>query len=706
MHDSSSQNHKYTNALINETSPYLLQHAHNPVQWYPWGDDALEKARKEDKPIFLSIGYSACHWCHVMERESFENEAIAAILNQHFVSIKIDREERPDLDEIYMSATVAQSGSGGWPMSVFITPDLKPFFCGTYFPPENWHGRPGFTAVLNHIISIWNDQREDVLKTAEIMTEYLSRHHVSQNTNAGDIDDRPLVAAVQQLQENYDAATGGWGNAPKFPASATISLLLRMYSTGAGEHLLDMATHTLDCMALGGIYDQLGGGFHRYSVDDQWLVPHFEKMLYDNAQLADVYIEAYQLTGTELYKRIAIETLDYVLHDMRHPDGPFFSAEDADSEGQEGSFYVWTLEEIQNILGMDASELFCRIYNVQADGNFSSHEPYHSKKNILHLQQSFYEHAENLGITEENLRSKIKDMQNKLLSFRVNRVRPGLDDKILTSWNGLMISALSKGARVLQNPKYSNAAADAADFIWKHMRRDDGTLLRTHRGGKSHLEGYLDDYAFYGLGPLDLYETTLETHWLDKSIEVAENMLAQFVDNDRASFYFTAPTHKHLLVRTRPTFDGAEPSGNSMAASLLYRLGRLIDHSDWVALSQRVIEKQYELLIQAPTAFCRMLCLLHTLLQTPLEIALLGPRESDTLQAMVDVVSKFFIPHRQLARVDAAEAETLNRFHWIPDASINNGEAEARVCHNYVCDLPVNTPEALHALLAAIGKNR
>ena len=710
MQDSSRTHDKHaetavTNALRHETSPYLLQHTHNPVAWYPWGEAALEKARQEQKPIFLSIGYSACHWCHVMAHESFEDEAIAAILNEHFVNIKVDREERPDLDDIYMAATVAQTGRGGWPMSVFLTPELEPFYCGTYFPPTDRHGLPGFPKLLRHIIKLWVEQREEVVKTARIITDHIAEQSVGPDDAVERLDDRPLRLAGEQLRGSYDPQFGGFGGAPKFPPSASISLLLRLHLTRNEPELLEMAVDTLTRMANGGIYDQVGGGFHRYSVDEKWRVPHFEKMLYDNAQLADVYLEAYQYTRNDYFARIARETLDYVLRDLRHPEGPFYSAEDADSEGEEGKFYLWRKEEILDCLGPGEGDAFCREYNIKDQGNFRSPEPYHEGLNIPYRAIAPNQIAEALP---EFLAKMIWESREQVLArlreYREKRVRPGLDDKILCSWNGLMISALAKGAGILGEDRYREAAVSAADFILTHMRDETGGLLRTHRNGKSHLPGYLDDYAFFGLGLVDLYEATFEPQWLEAAETLVTEMCARFLDEKQQGFYFTGATHKHLIVRTRPTYDGAEPSGNSVAVQLLFRLGRLLGDQDQEALASEVLAAQHDQLCRAPMAYARMLCALHDALQEPLEIALVGPRHSEALWALAAVLHGQYLPWRQVAQAHAEEADSAHRFPWIPEPRPGSGEVEARVCRGYTCDRPVDDPEALRKQLRVLLK--
>jgi len=686
----------HINHLIHETSPYLLQHAHNPVDWYPWGEEALQKARTEDKPIFLSIGYSACHWCHVMEHESFENEDIAAILRENFVSIKVDREERPDIDEIYMAAVVGLTGSGGWPMSVWLTPDLKPFYGGTYYPPVDRFGRAGFPRVLQSIADAWKNRREEVLNSADGLTQYLQAQLTAAPQR--DTEDQPgkdnIEKAIANLRANFDTTDGGWGGAPKFPSSASILLLLRAAHRSGDPERLHMAEKTLEAMAYGGIYDQLGGGFHRYSVDAEWLVPHFEKMLYDNAQLAVAYIEAYQLTKKPLYARIARETLDYVLRDMHDERGGFHSAEDADSEGEEGKFYIWTHAQIEEALGKEDAALFCAYYNVQASGNFTSHEPYHHQQNILHLTQPPADIAQSLGLTEEALEARLAPMRATLVALRAKRTRPGLDDKVLTSWNGLMISAFARGARVLGHARYTEAAEAAANFLLQHMKRGD-VLLRTHRKGESRLDAYLDDYAFTANALVDLYETTFDPKWLHEAEALAARMLNRFWSEESGLFYFSSEDHKHLLVRTQPTYDGAEPSGNAIAALALQRIALHHEKPHYNQVTRKILGAMKPQLEKAPQAFLRMLLALDFALHPPREIAIIGPRAE--AQPLLDIVSHTFVPNLAIAYAETPSADTP--LPLLRDKKAIGGKATAYLCQNYACDAPLTTPDALREKL-------
>jgi uncharacterized protein YyaL (SSP411 family) len=696
---------QHTNRLKDAASPYLLQHAHNPVDWYPWGDEALQKARDEGKPIFLSIGYSACHWCHVMAHESFEDEAIAEYLNEHFVNIKVDREERPDLDAIYMSAVQIMTGSGGWPMSVWLTPDLKPFYAGTYFPPRDMYGRPGFRTVLESIVRTWETRRQDIEQSAEEITGYIRQSMQMRTGEAETVTPDLLRKAADELAHAYDPVHGGFSPAPKFPSAPSIQVLLRQYVHNGDEKLSEMALETLRKMARGGIYDHLGGGFHRYSVDEKWLVPHFEKMLYDNGQLVQAYLEAYQVSRDPLFSRVARETLDYVLRDMTDPSGGFYSAEDADSEGQEGKFYIWSRREIENILGADDAAVFSAYYGVADDGNFSSHEPYHAGQNILHVARSPEEVAAELGIPPEQLEERLAPMREKLLAEREKRVRPGRDDKILASWNALMISAFAHGYQVLEEPRYLEAAKAAADFVLTQMVKD-GELQHSYRRGQARFPGYLDDYAFMSVALVDLYETDFDVRWLREAEWLVEKMIEDLWDPSEGGFYFTGETHKHLIARDKPVYDGAEPSGNSMATLALLRLGILLDKEEYREKARRVLEINHVNLRTSPRAFLKMLVAMDFHLTPPKEIAVIGKPESQGTRAMLAEVHGRFIPNKVIALMEGALPEAALVEGMVPllkGKTPVDGHATVYVCRNFACRAPVTTPEALAKALAEDG---
>ena len=694
--------HKHTNNLIHETSPYLLQHAHNPVDWFPWGDEALTKAVKENKPIFLSIGYAACHWCHVMERESFENEAIAAILNEFFVSIKVDREEHPDLDDIYMTAVVAISGSGGWPMTVFLTPELKPFYGGTYFPPEDKWGRVGFKTLILRLKDLWRNEQSRIklLQDGETLGEIVEqRTSVSLPVDEDVKLDKHLLAnATRQLETLFDDEWGGFSSAPKFPPSNAIAFLLRdHYHTGT-QRSLEMATFTLDKMHSGGMYDHLGGGFHRYSVDHEWLVPHFEKMLYDNAQLAVVYIEAFQATGKKKYARIAREIFDYEMRYMTDPSGGIYSTEDADSQGREGIFYLWKRDELTGILGGKKAEILSRYYNVKKMGNFSSHEDYHKGFNILHIRKDAAAVAKELDMPVVQLENTLSDIRKKLLEFRDKRVRPGLDDKIITSWNALMISAYARGYQVFAEKKYLEAAEKSAAFVMDKMRKGDGRLLRTRRAGKSRFYAYLEDYAFTVRALIDLYEAGFDKRWLFAAEELIEEMIAQFWDEKSTGLFNTGRYHENLIVRAKSTNDSAIPSPVGVAVESFLRLKKLLDREDYSHKAERLLKANQPYMEKAPQGYLTLLMGVGSLVYPPKEIAIVGQKDSEDTKELLKAIHSRFIPNRTTALLDPDDAEGEELAKKIPLLSGRvpvNGKATAYVCENFICQLPVTTPDEL-----------
>lgn len=679
-----------SNRLSGSASPYLLQHAQNPVEWYPWGEEAIAQSRAEDKPIFLSIGYAACHWCHVMERESFEDPEIAAYLNRHFVCIKVDREERPDLDEIYMSAVQSMTGKGGWPMSLFLTPDLKPFYGGTYYPPHDKYGRPGFSPILRGIVAAWKDRRAEVLDNAHSLMTHLQGILGASSRGKGKVSEVLLAGALEPLRSTFDREHGGWGGAPKFPSSASISLLLRAWQRTGKADLKEMATVTLDRMALGGLYDHLGGGFHRYSTDAQWRVPHFEKMLYDNAQLVPAYLEAWQATGNAFYRRVARETLEYLLRDMRDACGGFHSSEDADSEGEEGRYYLWTEGEILEVLGQTAGTAFCRHYRIDPEGNFTSHEAYHAGQNILYAAASPEEHGEEWA-------EDLGRMRVKLLERRALRVRPGRDDKVLTAWNAMTISALARGAQVLDELRYLRAAEEAGAFLREEMLRE-GVLMRVYRVGQCHQPGFLDDYAATVAAFIDLYESAFDVDWLIAAKELAENMITRFWDDSHGVFCYTEKGQADLLVRSSTAYDGAEPSGNSTAAQALLRLAKLSGESTLEDKARKVIEANAAAMMRAPQAFLVMLGAADLALHPPVEIAIVGTYGSAGVNALLKTVYGRFFPDKVVAFIDPGASGASRILENIPilhgKAPIDDA-ATAYVCRNETCGPPATTPESL-----------
>ena len=603
---------KWTNALIGETSPYLLLHAHNPVDWYPWGPEALDRAKIENKPIFLSVGYSTCYWCHVMERKVFSDPEIADQMNALFINIKVDREERPDIDEIYMTATQIMTGSGGWPNSVFLTPDLLPFFGGTYFPPEDGRGRPGFPKVLNALHEVWTNQQAEVIAQAEKITEVIIQATAAAPASVGEapLDRKLISAAVKALQSRYDATNGGFGGAPKFPSPTNLELLLSEYQRESSESILEMVTNTLDKMAHGGLYDQIGGGFHRYSVDAKWLVPHFEKMLYDNALLAKVYLQTYQLTKNPLYRRVADEIFSFVSREMTSAKGGFYSALDAEVDAEEGKSYLWTKEQIQEVLGKKDAKLLMQVYGVDEGPNFEG------GTNILYLPVPTSSVAKSLKKSEENLHSQLAPLKTKLLAARDQRKQPLLDTKVITSWNGLMIDAFAFGYEVLGDQRYRDVAEKAALFNLKHLRAADGQLMRTYRDGVAKYNGYLDDYAFLVRGLLGLHQATTEEIWLNEAKALTDTMNQLFWDDKNGGFYFTLANQKHLVVRTKNPYDSALPSGNAVAVNNLLTIAQHLGEKDYLDKAEKTLQNFAGMMGQSPGAFMHMLFATNRYLST------------------------------------------------------------------------------------------
>ena len=677
------------NRLINETSPYLLQHAHNPVDWYPWGDEAIKRAAQEDKPILLSIGYSACHWCHVMERESFENTDIASLMNKNFINIKVDREERPDLDAVYMDAVNAITGSGGWPLTVFLTPQLKPFYGGTYFPPEDRHGLPSFPRVLQMVAEAYKSRKGEVDNAAAQIIDYLNRSTESSKTVEPLTDKMPGIAYTS-IRASFDKQNGGFGQAPKFPQPMLLEFLLRQCLRTGDPLCLLMVEHTLMKMARGGIYDQIGGGFHRYSVDAFWLVPHFEKMMYDNALLSRVYLHAYQATGKQLYRRVVEETLDYVLREMTDKESGFYSSQDADSEGVEGKFYVWTPDEIKSALGKDDSELVIRYFGVTEQGNFEG-------KNILSQVMESQKLAAEFGLAPEELENRIARAKSRLLEKRALRIAPHRDEKILTDWNGLMLASMAEAASVLERDDYLQAAISNATFLTKSLY--DGKVLKhTYKDGQAKIGGYLSDYALLGEGLISLYQATFEQIWLQIALKLADTMLSQFWDEDKGHFYDTAQGEKPPLVRPRNTSDNAVPSGSAAAAFVFLHLARLIDNRDYERVAATAMRSVQELMVRYPPAFGHWLCALDAHLSKPLEIAVIGKPEDNATKSLMRVINNRYSPNKILAVRKPEEANQIDT-PLLRHRSMIDGRPTVYACEDRVCKIPVNEPDALATIL-------
>ncbi|HEX2030297.1 MAG TPA: thioredoxin domain-containing protein [Actinomycetota bacterium] len=674
------------NRLANATSPYLLQHAENPVDWYEWGSEALERARAEGKPILLSVGYAACHWCHVMAHESFEDPDTARLMNEHFVNIKVDREERPDVDAIYMDAVQAMSGHGGWPMTVFLTPEGDPFYAGTYFPPEDRHGMPGFRRVLQAVAEAWRDRRDDVVRQGRQVVGVLARE-AGGGASSEPLTEELLRQAYDGLRRGFDPEWGGFGQAPKFPQPMTLEFALRCHLRG-WEGALDMVTGTLDRMAAGGIYDQLGGGFHRYSTDRAWLVPHFEKMLYDNAQLARLYLHAWQVAGDERYRRVVVETLEYLLREMRHPDGGFFSAQDADSDGVEGKFFVWSHEELVR----EAGEMAAAYFGARPEGNWEG-------TNVLWTPSPPEEVAADAGVSREELDRRVQEARARLLQVRERRVRPATDDKVLASWNGLAVAALAEAGRALDDPRYVRAAEAAADFVVTALRREDGRLLRAWREGRTSGPAYLDDHALLAAGCLTLYESTFDLRWMAEARRLAEDILRLFPDPG-GGFFQTGSDAERLVVRPKELFDNAVPSGNSVAAEVFQRLALLTGEAGYETAGVGALRAVRDLVPRAPTGFGHALGALDLYLSRSKEIAVVGRPGADDTRRLVEVVWQRYLPNVVLAAGDPADPQAPRLVPLLADRAPVDGRAAAYVCERFTCRMPVTEPEDLAAQLA------
>ncbi len=665
------------NRLARETSPYLLQHAHNPVDWYPWGEEAFARARAEDKPVLLSVGYSACHWCHVMERESFENPDIAAVMNAGFVNVKVDREERPDVDHIYMQAVQSLTGHGGWPMTVFLTPDGTPFYGGTYFPPEDRHGLPGFPRLLAALGDAWRTRRAEVVQSGRELAESLGQTDRLRRA-ATLLGDEQLFAAFQGISSQFDEEWGGLGGAPKFPQPMIWEFVLRFFKRTGNPYAQRMVHTTLIRMARGGMYDQLGGGFARYSVDPHWMIPHFEKMLYDNAQLASLYLHAWLAFGDPECRRVCEETLDYVLRDMTDPAGGFYSAEDADSEGHEGKFYVWTPEEIRAVLGPDADRALA-YWGVDRGPNF--------------------EGKSNLFVAGEPDPESVAPLRKRLLEARAKRVRPGRDDKVLAAWNGLACRVLAEAGRALGRADYVAAAVRNAEFLLGAMRRD-GRLQRTWKAGQARLKGYLEDYAMVAAALIDVYEATFERRWLDAARELADDMVRLFWDGELDGFYDTGHDHERLIVRPRNLFDNAVPCGTSVAIETLLRLAVLTGEAGYETRALTALRPIADLLGRHPAAFGRFLCALDFHLGPKVEVALIA--RNGSAEPLAAEVFGRFLPNRVVAGMVAGDASAGAGMPLLEGRTMVDGKTTAYVCRNYACELPVTDPAALARQLEAV----
>ncbi len=673
------------NKLIHESSPYLLQHAHNPVQWYAWGDDALERAKKENKPIFLSIGYSSCHWCHVMAHESFENEEIAKIMNEHFINIKVDREERPDIDDIYQKVCQITTGQGGWPLSVFLTPDQKPFYVGTYFPIFDSYGRPGFGSILLQLSQAWKEKPKDIEKSAENFLNTLQK--VEKVSTASNIEKSILDEAAVNLLQIADQNHGGFGSAPKFPNAANISFLLRYHKISNISKFKEFSLKTLNKMARGGIFDQLGGGFHRYSTDAKWLVPHFEKMLYDNALIPINYVEAYQITKDPFYLEVLTKTLNYVLREMTSPEGGFYSAQDADSEGEEGKYYVWTKKEIQQILGND-SDIFCLYYDVTDGGNWEGNSILCNNIQISTVAFQFNK-------SEDEIRKILSESAKKLLEVRDKRIHPGLDDKILTSWNALMISAFARGYRVSGEQKFLDAAKRCTNFIKTNLFKDD-VLLRTFKNGNAKIPGYLEDYAYYANAILDVFEISPSIEYLESAKKLGNYLIEHFWDAQQNAFFMTSDTHEKLIIRPKSNYDLSLPSGNSVAAHVMLRLYHLTQEKKFLDVSTKIMESQALMAAENPFGFGFLLNTIYMYLQKPIEITLLNSSDN----TIYTTLQQKFLPESIFVTVNSGEVlNDLSKYTFFSGKEYKNDKTTVFVCKDFSCSLPLHSIEDIEKSL-------
>jgi hypothetical protein len=695
------------NRLINEKSPYLLQHAYNPVEWYPWGDEAFDSARREKKPIFLSIGYSTCHWCHVMEHESFENGPIAETMNKYYISIKVDREERPDVDKVYMSAVQAMTGSGGWPLSIFLTPDLKPFYGGTYFPPKDADGRPGFPTVLERIHQVWEEEREKISESGEQLITLLRQNRGSPPAEI-DVDESVLKKTHHQLAAQYDPKYGGFGSGPKFPRPAVFNFLFRYFDRTNNPEALTMALTTLQSMARGGMYDQIGGGFHRYSVDGQWRVPHFEKMLYDQAQLVISYLDAYQVTRDEFFARIARETLDYVLRDMTDPGGGFYSAEDADSpdpgnpsHSSEGAFYLWTKAEIEKILGIDDAKIFCHHFGVAEEGNALS-DPLgeFSGKNILFGSFTLEQTAKIFSRDEAEVESLLVSSKKKLFEVRNKRPRPQRDDKIITAWNGLMVGAFARASRIFDEPRYEKAASSAAHFVINTMC-DKTALKRRFRDGEAKFDAQLDDYAFFIQGLLDVYETTFDVGLLKFALGLNGTQMALFWDATEGGFHDFSGKDPSILIRTKETYDGAEPAGNSVASMNMVRISQITDDAILKKKTEKTLRLFNAKLQQTPHTMPFMMAAIDFFLSTPKQIVIAGEKTSPDTRKFLKEIARRYHPNAIVLLADGKEGQEFlsERLPFMASIAPVEKKATAYVCENYACNLPITDLAQFRAIL-------
>ncbi len=681
------------NRLVFESSPYLLQHAANPVDWYPWGDEAFQRAKELDKPIFLSIGYTTCHWCHVMEHESFENDEVAGLMNDAFVCVKVDREERPDIDNVYMEVTQMMNNRGGWPMTVIMTPDKQPFFTGTYFPKTSRGRRIGMMELIPKVKDVWQNNRDSLITDAANLTKRLQRNQTNR-TSAGEISPNVADKAFSAFSNRYDEHQGGFGQAPKFPKAHDYSFLVKYFKRTGTSQALSMAEYSLKSMRNGGMYDQVGFGFHRYSTDARWLVPHFEKMLYDQAILVQAYLDAYQATEDSYYSTVVDEILEYVLRDMTSPEGGFYSAEDADSEGEEGKFYVWNVKELDEILGSEDSEFYQKVFNIRKGGNWN--EGYRHKTNIPHLTKNNSQLASEFNITEKGLTERIEIIRTKLFNVREDRIHPQKDDKILTDWNGLMIAAMARAGAVLNNDKYAKASQKAMDFILENLMKKDGSLMKRHRNGNSGLTGVLDDYAFTIWALIELYEMNYNEKYLEIAMDLSEYQIDQFWDFDNNGFYFTASSGEQLLVRSKEVYDGAIPSGNSVSAFNFIRLARMTSRPDFEDITFQILNSFSGYLNRSSSGYSMMMQAAEFAFGPSHEVLVFGDENKSTTQKMLEDIQSIYMPNRVIVYGKSGGESLKNTIPFVGFYQPNkDGSPRVYVCQNFSCKLPTSDFEVV-----------
>lgn len=702
----SEKGHKAPNFLISEKSPYLLQHAYNPVQWYPWDETAFERAKAENKPIFLSIGYSTCHWCHVMEKESFEDPDVARLMNEAFICIKVDREERPDIDSVYMAVCQAITGRGGWPLTIFMTPSKEPFFAATYIPKKSRFGSVGMLDIIPHIANLWSQQQGEILQSARELKVALSSDmsRSPAKSTGTKLNENTLHSGYSQLLSSFDRETGGFGKSPKFPSPHNLTFLLRYcYRTGNIE-ALQMVTKSLDSMRMGGICDHVGFGFHRYSTDRNWLIPHFEKMLYDQAMLIMAYTEAFQMTGIEAYRTTAEEVIEYVLRDLCSAEGAFYCAEDADSEGVEGKFYLWKQEEIYELLPPAEADLICKVYGVLSEGNYKEEiSGIATKQNILHLVKPLEETAYELGLSLSELKAKLEKSRQVLFSSREKRVHPSKDDKVLTDWNGLMIAALSKASRAFDRPEYAQTASLAANFIFREMSSTDGKLLHRYREGEVSIAGFLEDYAFMVCGLIELYQASMDKVHLEQALRLNFLQMQDFMD-DNGGFFHTSKDSEALLFRSKEVYDGAIPSGNSVSVMNLLRLSRITGSTDLEEKAYTSMKTFSGQIDAMPLAYCQFLQALDFALGPTFEVVIAGNMEDQDTKEMLSIIGRSFLPNMVLL---LKEDDSIEKFApYTKDMVTTDGRATAYVCQGFSCSMPIMSMFLFKEFISSISDKR